>query len=105
MLKKALVLNNTNDKREQAAKQQIIALHRPNTLANQPDTNPPDNPPIPNNIMLNPRSFCASPAVIKLCTHVGSHEKIAHKPINIVPKVIDPIKRSALRAGAKSVCI
>ena len=60
------VLKRMTDKMAHAEKQSNIDRCIPRAFANQPDTKPPVKPPIPNNIILIPRSFCASAAVDKL---------------------------------------
>src|SRR5690349_5763848 len=92
--KDGFVLNNMNDKTVHTEKQKSMERRKPKALTTQPDRNPPVSPPIPSIIILSPRSFWASPVAIKLCIHVGIHEKMAHNPINIVPKIIEPITRS-----------
>src|SRR5512138_3613462 len=88
------VLNKTNERIEQAIKHNSIDLLVPIAFINQPDKKPPINPPMPSIIMIMPLSFCPSPVVINPCIHVGIHKKIAQSPINIVPKINEPLIRS-----------
>src|SRR5688572_24479674 len=97
--------NNRKDKIKQAEKHMIIALRTPNPLDIHPEKNPPVNPPAPSNIMLKPRCCPPSASVNKLCTHVGSQEKIAHKPISIEPKMIAPLNKLLRCSGANKDCV
>src|SRR6478609_4207131 len=97
----ALVLNRIKDNTVHTEKQSNIDLRRPIALVSHPDKKPPVNPPMPSIIMLRPRSFCASPLSINVCIQVGIHEKIAHMPISIVPKITDPVIKSARWRAAK----
>src|SRR5580704_16427876 len=94
-LKTVLVLNNRKENTEQATKHRIIDLRRPIALTSHPDRKPPVSPPIPNIIILKPRSFWASAKGSRLCIQVGSQEKMAHRPISIVPKIMEPVNKSA----------
>src|SRR3954452_9980024 len=91
----SLVLNIIKDNTVHTEKQSNIDLRRPIAFVSHPDKKPPVRPPIPSIIMLRPRSFCASPLLIKVCIQVGIHEKIAHMPISIVPKITEPVSKSA----------
>src|SRR4051794_27686346 len=91
----ALVLNIIKDNTVHTEKQSNIDFRRPIALMSHPDKKPPVNPPMPNIIMLRPRSFCASPLPINVCIQVGIHEKIAHMPISIEPKITEPVIKFA----------
>src|SRR5689334_9381776 len=55
-----LPLNKRVDNTKHPPKQRIIALRVPRALAIHPEKNPPDNPPMPRIIILNPRSLWPS---------------------------------------------
>src|SRR5690606_7591023 len=76
-------------------KQSIMDCLTPKLFEIHPEENPPMSPPTPNNIIAKPLSFCPSLCCNKLWTHVGNHEKTAHRPINIVPKITVPCRSSA----------
>src|SRR5436853_2924743 len=89
-------LKSRKERMKHAQKHNIIALRTPSAFATQPEKNPPASPPTPNNIMLRPRSPWPSASPSKLCTHVGTQLKIAHRPMSIEPKITEPLIKSFL---------
>src|SRR5450432_864107 len=88
--KEVFVLKRIKDKRAQTAKLNISDLLSPARFASQPDKKPPVKPPMPKHIILNPPCWRAS-VLTRLCIQVGSHENTAHRPISIVPKIMEPV--------------
>ena len=95
-------LNTTKVIMKQSAKHMIMVLRKPMAFTIQPEKKLPTIPPPASIIMVAPRCCCTSADVEILCTHVGAHEKIAHRPINMVPNTTEPINKFFLQAGAKS---
>ena len=92
-VKLELVVNNNKQAKKQPEKVSIRVILEPNFLMRNPENIPPTIPPMPSSIMVSPRSFCPSDEVFanKPCTHVGSQEKIAQRPIKTAPKTNEPI--------------
>ncbi len=80
---------------KQTAKHIIIVLRKPIVFSIHPEKKLPVNPPAANIITVKPRCCCASTAE-RLCTHVGAHEKMAHKPISIAPNITEPLNKLLL---------
>ena len=79
---------------KQATKHIIIVLRIPIAFTIHPEIMLPTKPASAKIIIVMPRnSFALSASGVMLCTQVGAHEKIAHKPISIVPKTMEPLTR------------
>ena len=85
-----LVLNKRKENKAHTEKQISIDLRTPARFTSQPDKKPPVKPPIPMNIIPRLLCCCASAAGKILWIQVGSQEKIAHIPISMEPKVMEP---------------
>ncbi len=82
---------------KQAIKHIIIVLRIPILFTIHPETMLPTKPESAKIIIVIPRSsFALLLSGVTLCTHVGAHEKIAHNPISIVPKITEPATRFCL---------
>src|SRR5689334_283031 len=100
-----LSLNTTKLMMKHTAKHISIVLRRPIAFTIQPEKKLPTMPLPARTIIVKPRCCSTFVDFEMLCTHVGAHEKIAHKPISIAPKITEPVTKFFLMFGAKSLSL